>query len=169
MPLILVTGATGAGKTTYSIKLAKEIGAIRFSIDPWMQTLFAEDMKTMDYTWMMNRVQRCYKQIWEVTNQILASNGDVILDLGFTTQNQRQHFITLAKEQNLETAVHYIETPRELRKQRVKQRNQEKDPMVCSFDVTETMFNFMEPKYEIPSATELEGGKVVRTESAATA
>ena len=38
--LILVCGPTGVGKTTYSISLAKEIEAIRFSIDHWMQTLF---------------------------------------------------------------------------------------------------------------------------------
>jgi pantothenate kinase-related protein Tda10 len=40
--VILVCGPVGAGKTTYSMALAKEIGAIRFSIDPWMQTLFAK-------------------------------------------------------------------------------------------------------------------------------
>jgi predicted kinase len=37
--LILVCGPTGVDKTTYSLSLSKEIGAIRFSIDPWMQTL----------------------------------------------------------------------------------------------------------------------------------
>ena len=40
--LIIVTGPTGAGKTTYSQSFAKEIGAIRFSIETWMQTLFAK-------------------------------------------------------------------------------------------------------------------------------
>jgi predicted kinase len=42
--LILVCGPTGAGKTTYAISLSEEAKAIRFSIDPWMQTLFASDM-----------------------------------------------------------------------------------------------------------------------------
>ena len=36
--LLLVCGPTGAGKTTYSLSISKEVGAIRFSIDPWMQT-----------------------------------------------------------------------------------------------------------------------------------
>jgi len=41
--IILVTGGTGAGKTTYSQKLCKEIGALRFSIDDWMTGLFWMD------------------------------------------------------------------------------------------------------------------------------
>ncbi len=83
--LILVCGPTGAGKTTYSLSLAKEVGAIRFSIDPWMQTLFSKDMVSLDYSWMIERVNRCHEQIWEVSEQILTLDGSVLLDLGFTT------------------------------------------------------------------------------------
>jgi len=43
--LILVCGSTGAGKTTYSISLAQKIEAVKFSIDPWMQTLFSKDIE----------------------------------------------------------------------------------------------------------------------------
>ena len=59
--LILVCGSTGVGKTTYSLSLSEEIEAIRFSIAPWMQTLFAKDMTSLDYTWMIERVNRCYE------------------------------------------------------------------------------------------------------------
>jgi predicted kinase len=50
--LILVCGPTGAGKTTYSISISisEDVKAIRISIDPWMQTLFASDMTTLDFT-----------------------------------------------------------------------------------------------------------------------
>ena len=65
--LILVCGPTGVGKTTYSRSLSKEIEAILFSIDPWMQTLFSEDMTSLDYSWMIERVNRCYEQIWQVS------------------------------------------------------------------------------------------------------
>lgn len=91
--LILICGPSGVGKTTYSLSLTKEIEAVRFSIDPWMQTLFSED----------------------------------------------------------------------IRQQRIEKRNNEKDPSVCSFDVTETMFNFMEPKFEVPDQKELKGGLEVNT------
>ena len=105
--LILVCGPVGVGKTTYSLSLAKEIGAVRFSIDPWMQTLFSKDMTSLDYSWMIERVHRCYEQIWEVTEQILSLNGNVLLDLGFTTREHRDIFSDRAKELNIDSELHY--------------------------------------------------------------
>lgn len=163
--LLLVCGPTGAGKTSYSLSLAKEIGAVRFSIDPWMQTLFAKDMTSLDYSWMIERVGRCYEQIWEVGEQVLKLGGSVVLDLGFTTREQRARFVNKAKTIGLEAEVHYLEAPLGIRKQRVKQRNLEKDPAVYSFEVTDMMFNFMEPKFEVPSDEELKNGCKVDTQT----
>jgi predicted kinase len=159
--LIIVTGPTGVGKTTYSLSLSKEIGAIRFSIDPWMQTLFSKDMTSLDYAWMIERVNRCYVQIWKVSEQILQLNGNVVLDLGFTTKEQRDHFSVLARKLEIDPEVHYLNAPKETRKKRVETRNKEKDPSVYSFEVTDFMFNFMEPKYEIPDEKELANGRIV--------
>lgn len=160
--LILVSGPTGAGKTTYSIALAQEAKAIRFSIDPWMQTLFAKDMTSLDYDWMMERVQRCYEQIWNVSEQILKIDGNVVLDLGFTTKEQRSVFVDRGTELNIKSEIHYLNVESEIRRQRVKKRNQEKDPSVYAFEVTETMFNFMETMYEVPDADELKHGLTVK-------
>ena len=159
--LILVCGPTGSGKTTYSLSLAKEIDAIRFSIDPWMQTLYADDMNSIDYDWMIERVHRCYEQIWQVSNQILAIGNNVILDLGFTTKEQRDIFANRAKQIELNPEVHYLDVPKEIRKKRVEQRNIEKDPAVYALEVTDVMFEFMEPKFEIPNENELSYGCVI--------
>lgn len=159
--LIIVTGPIGAGKTTYSLSIAKEIGAIRFSIDPWMQTLFSQDMTELDYAWMIERVNRCYAQIWQVGEQILELDGKVVLDLGFTTKQERERFSMLANKLGVDAEVHYLNAPKEIRKKRIKKRNAEKDPNVYSFEVTDFMFNFMEPRYEIPDQQELENGCII--------
>jgi len=156
--LILVCGPTGAGKTTYSLSLSKEIEAVKFSIDPWMQTLFSKDMTSLDYSWMVERVNRCYEQIWEVSAQILSLHGNVVLDLGFTTKKQRDIFSGRAKNLNVEAEIHYLDAPKEIRQQRVEKRNNEKDPSVYSFEVNSMMFNFMEPRFEAPDQKELENG-----------
>ncbi|GAB1620964.1 AAA family ATPase [Agarivorans albus] len=156
--LIIVCGATGAGKTTYSLSICEDIGAVKFSIDPWMQTLFAKDMVELDFSWMMERVERCYQQIWEVSEQILALDGNVVLDLGFTTKALRDIFVNNAKALHINAEVHYIEATSETRKQRVAKRNMEKDPKVYSFEVTDMMFDFMEGKFEAPDDMELEYG-----------
>ena len=159
--LILVCGPTGVGKTTYSVALAKDAKAIRFSIDPWMQTLFADDMTELDYSWMIERVNRCYEQIWKVSEQILAIDGNVILDLGFTTKEQRELFSQRAAKLGIDAEVHYLDAPTDIRRKRVEKRNAEKDPDVYAFEVTEMMFDFMEPRFEIPDEDELKNGCVV--------
>ncbi len=131
---------------------------MKFSIDPWMQTLFSKDIKSLDYSWMIERVYRCYEQIWEVSKQILVLHGNVILDLGFTTKAQREIFIIKAKELGVNSEVHYLDIPLDVRKQRVKQRNVSKDSELYSFEVTDMMFNFMEPKFEVPDTEELVNG-----------
>lgn len=115
-------------------------------------------MTSLDYSWMLERVNRCYVQIWQVSEQVLKLGGNVILDLGITTKIQRKNFSDLAKGLGICSEVHYLNAPKEIRKQRVAQRNEERDPMVFSFEVTEFMFKFMEPKYEIPDQEELEYG-----------
>ena len=140
--LILVCGPTGAGKTTYAKTLSEEIGAVRFSIDPWMQNLYAKDMKSLDYSWILDRVDRCCFQIWEVSEQVLKLGGSVVLDLGFTTKKQRELFVDKASEHGYSSELHYLDVPVGTRKKRVKQRNIDKDPELYSFEVTDFMFNF---------------------------
>lgn len=159
--LILVCGPTGVGKTTYSLSLAKDIQAIKFSIDPWMQTLFSKDMGDLDFDWMMERVNRCSDQIWQVSEQILAIDGNVILDLGFTTKEQRDVFSNRARALGLESEVHYLDASTAIRKQRVDKRNTEKDPAVYAFEVTDMMFDFMEPRFEVPDEVELKHGRKI--------
>lgn len=160
--VIIVCGQTGAGKTTYSIKISNEIKAVKFSIDPWMQTLFSKDMKSLDFEWIMERVERCQKQIWDITEQIIYNEGHVVLDLGFTTKDQRKVFIDKAKELGISAEIHYINTPINIRKQRVTKRNMQKDPKVYAFEVTDQMFQFMEPRFEPPSDNELNEGVVIK-------
>jgi len=157
--MIIVCGPTGAGKTTYSIALCKQIDAVRFSIDPWMQTLFAKDMQTLDYAWMIERVHRCYDQIWSVGEQILAVRGNVVLDLGFTEKAQRERFAAPARALGIVPEVHHLDAPADVRMNRVDRRNREKDPAVYSFDVTRAMFDFMEPRFEVPDDEEMENGR----------
>ena len=161
--LILVCGPIGVGKTTYSLSLSKEVDAVRFSIDPWMQTLFSKDMTSLDYSWMIERVNRCFEQIWQVSEQILSLNGNVILDLGFTTKAQRDIFHHKAQALNMQVELHYLDAPKGIRKKRIEKRNLDKEPSVYSFEVTDMMFNFMEPQFEIPDEEELTHGCRVKT------
>ena len=155
-------GRSGAGKTTYAHKICEELSAIRFSIDPWMQTLYHEDMNTLDYEWMMNRVYRCYNQIWDVSLQILNNGGNAVLDLGFTERKLRENFYTRAKNMDISMELHFLNVPQNIRRKRVERRNVEKNPDVYSFEITQLMFDFIENKFEEPNEQEITNGLFVK-------
>ncbi len=128
-----------------------------------MQTLFSKDMTSLDYSWMMERVYRCYEQIWDVSKQILTLRGSAILDLGFTTKAQREIFRTKAISLGVDSEVHYLDVPADVRKRRVEQRNATKDSDLYSFELTDTMFDFMESKFEAPDSEELANGRTIKS------
>lgn len=82
----LISGPVGAGKTSYSRKLASEHNAVVFSIDEWMQNLSGGDlpeqaeMAKVDFAWFSERVDRCESQVWLVAKQLLSQGQSVILD-----------------------------------------------------------------------------------------
>lgn len=150
--IYLVTGGTGAGKTTYSRQLAADVGAVRFSIDDWMTSLFWMDSPDpISFEWAMSRINRAEAQMWETAQQILAANVSVIFDLGFTKHAHRQKFRDLAKTVNLPILLHWLDIDKGERWHRVQLRNQEKG-ITFAMTVTVEMFEFMENEWESPAS-----------------
>lgn len=157
----LVLGPQGAGKSTYSRQLARQEGAVRFSIDEWMQSMFGPDLpKAMSLSWIMERVERCEKQIWSVAAQVSQSGGGVVLDLGFTKLESRKAFRQRAEAIGAEVQLHILDAPYATRKERVMSRNAEKGE-TYSFEVTPMMFDFMEKEFQRPTEEELSIARTV--------
>ena len=110
---------------------------------------------------MMERVERCQHLTWDIGEQVLTKKGNVVLDLGFTTKAQREKVINKAKVPGASADVHYLNAPINIRKQRVTKRNSEKGQSVYSFEVTDQMFEFMEPRFASPSEDEMINGKTI--------
>jgi predicted kinase len=151
----LVFGLQGAGKSTYSRQLAGSISATIFSIDDWMQELYSPDMpQPLNFAWIMERVKRCESRIWQTAKDVAKNGNHVVLDLGFMKVKNRLEFSDLAKAANLQSQLHYVTAPLELRRARVLARNASKGE-TFSFEVTPQMFDFMEGQFEPPTAAEL--------------
>jgi len=154
MRVNLVSGSTGAGKSTYARALAEERQAVRFSIDEWMNNLYWPDQEPgADYRWAIERVERCERQIWASALEVLRCGRDVVLDLGFTEKRQRARFAELAMEVGAELVTYYVAADADVRRTRVRQRNEEKRE-TFEFEVTDDMFDFMEGIFEPPTDDE---------------
>lgn len=159
----IVFGPQGAGKSTYAKQLSKKVNGIHISIDDWMWNLYGEDLpQSMNLTWIMERVERCEKQIMKLAIDITQCNRDVILDLGFTKLVKRKLFLQLAEDHNKKTQIHYINAPHAIRRERVLNRNKEKGS-TFSFEVTPGMFDFMEKEFHSPTEQELKGAVIIDT------
>lgn len=160
----IIFGPVAAGKSTYAQKLSTQKNAVRFAIDEWMHSLFGEDKpQKMDMTWAMSRVQRCQTTIWLTAKRILASGRDVVLELGTMREADRDRVNALVASAGHTAIFHFLDAPREVREQRVRQRNIEKGGSY-SFEVTPAMFNAMEMYFEPPTEKELSRSIIVRGE-----
>jgi len=153
----LICGSTGAGKTTYALGLAERLGAVRFSIDEWMTALFWMDsQQPIEPAWSMERVERCYGQIWAIAQQVAEQGVPAILDFGFGLRPLRARFAGLAREARLPVQLHFLDVPLEERWRRVQKRNSSKgETNQLDFEVTREMFDFVETMWDPPSEEEM--------------
>jgi len=152
-----IAGSTGAGKTTYALKLCEEIGGVRFSIDEWMAALYWMDSpQPLAPDWTMERLARCYAQIWNVTAQTARRGVPCVLDLGFSQRTAREEFAALASSAAFDVHLHVLNAPAEERWRRVEGRNAERGQTYqLQFDVTRDMFDFVELMWEPPGEAEM--------------
>jgi len=150
----LIFGPQGAGKTTFARALADEERAVRFSIDEWMTALCGPDLPSpIDLAWIMERVARCERRIWQVGAEVVRRGGAVVLDLGFMRVEDRARFTALARAEGAEVQLHFVTAPLSVRRARVLERNRDKGASF-SFEVTPAMFDLMEARFEPPSDPE---------------
>ncbi|HMN73809.1 MAG TPA: AAA family ATPase [Rhodoblastus sp.] len=148
-----IVGSTGAGKTTYARALARQERALPFSIDEWMQTLFAPDLAGADFAAMNQRVERARRQMWDVAVQAKALGAPSVFDTGLLTRAARAQASAEAMRRGLSARLHYIATPAETRWARVAARNAARDGGFA-FEITRPMFDFIETIWQAPDAEE---------------
>ena len=151
---VLLIGSTGAGKTTYARQLAREHGALVFSIDEWMQNLFAPDLAGSGFDAIVERTRRVRRQMWAVAQQALARGVPVIFDSGLLTFADRASERAAARVLGVSQHSHYLATPAELRWKRVSARNDLRDGGYM-FDVSRPMFDFIERIWQAPDDDEI--------------
>ena len=151
----LVCGPIAAGKTTYSRKLALELGAVRFSLDEWVVGLFGKTLpEPMNIEWWTEHCELCRERIWTTCCALLPLHVDVILDFGLPDRASRERYRGAAQALGAAARLHVVEAERALRRERNLRRNREQGE-TYALQVSEPMFDGAEPWWEPPTADEL--------------
>jgi len=159
----LICGSTGAGKSTYAKMLGNDIGAIYFSIDDWMTSLFGPDLdNSMDWQWISERALRCESQMIATACALAEVGVSSILEIGLQQANKRAEVAsTVAEKSGCTLLTHFLDVDAEERWRRVQQRNTEKGE-TFKLEVTRDIFDFFEAMWESPSESELLSFKHVK-------
>jgi predicted kinase len=156
----LVIGPVGAGKSTFGLGLAREERAVRLTLDEWMTTLFRPDRPDHGVIeWYLERSARCIEQICAVAQAVLGAGTSVVLELGLLTRREREGFYERIALTGSPLTVHVVDATRELRRERVAERNRTRGP-TFSMPVPPEMFELASDRWESPDATECEGRTV---------
>ena len=111
--------------------------------------------------WALPRTERCEQQIWSVARQTLGLGTDVVLELGFFKRDQRTRARALAEAAGVAVEVHLLDVPREVRRERVRRRNQ--GSATYTIEVDDAMFDWAEGYYEPLDDAERAGADVIRS------
>jgi predicted kinase len=163
-PLHVIFGPSGAGKSTYAHDFARRESAVAFVLDEWMARLFGSDIpESIEYAWMMERVERCEAQIWSTAAAVLAAGTPVVLDLGLMRKADRARVREIAEAVELPLQWHYVTAPQAARRARVAGRSAAHGESFA-LQVTPDMFEFVEGVFEQPDEAELKGAIITESE-----
>ena len=134
----LVSGRTGAGKTTIAKRLEKENSAFRISHDEWLRVAYGEKIEKDRFRECCERLSRL---VWQQVERLADVGIDVILE-GWGTRKLRDEARRELKRIGVNYQFLFVECPRDMRSQRIRERN--RNLGVDGFYISEEDFDRME-------------------------
>ncbi len=150
----LIEGPVGGGKSTFAAQLTFTLEAPCLSLDEWMVTLFSADRSKTDLMlWYSERKYRCIEQIWKVTCSLIDTGTNAILELGLVQTDDREAFYSRVDAAGYELKVYVLDAPEEVRKQRVRDRNERKGS-TFKMEVPDEIFELANTAWQAPDEVE---------------
>lgn len=141
--LILMHGFIGSGKTTFSRKIESEMGAIRFTHDEWMDTLYGNNPPVDLFQTYYGRVQTL---ILDLGERLLRRGQDIILDFGFWSRDSRDTMRQWGQNIGAEVILYSIECDIAVMRERTRKRTQ--DAPKGTLFIDDNAFTVLYKKFE---------------------
>ena len=135
--LIIVCGLPGSGKTTHAKEVGRNLPAIRFCPDEWIDALEID-------LWDGGARERIEKLQWKLAKEILALGLNVIIEWGTWARSERDALRVGARAIGAAVELHFIDVPVEVLFDRIRRRNRESPPITLE-DVVKWAENFERP------------------------
>lgn len=160
--LVFFCGKMGAGKSTKSKEIARELNAILLSEDEWLSALYPEEIHNFgDYIKYSSRLKPL---LLEHVRSILNTGISVVMDFPANTRNQRKWFKEIFSDHAIPHKLIFIDVDDQLCLEQIKLRR-EAYPERARFD-TEEVFYQVTSYFERPSDSEGFEIEVVRRSNA---
>lgn len=161
-PIHLIEGPVGAGKSTFGRQLAVQLPGIHIALDEWFVRLFSPDRPLVEFVpWYMERKDRLVDLIWDHALSIARANMTPILELGLIQRQARYAMYERAEQARAELRVHVLDAPKEVRWQRVEQRNDQRGE-TFSMVVPQQIFEVASQLWEPPDSDEVQDQRIER-------
>lgn len=98
--------------------------------------------------WYVERRDRCLGQIWTLTQELCEVGSDVVLEVGLIQRVDREAFYRRVEDAEYPLVVYVVDAPRDVRRERVMRRNEEKGPtfaQVVPLELFELASNMWQP------------------------
>lgn len=156
LPVHLVEGPVGAGKSTYAVELAGRIGGVHLALDAWFARLFSPDRPAAGLMpWYMARKDRLVDLMWDHALALRSAGVTPILELGLVQRQAREEIYERARVYGVELRVHVLDADREIRRERVARRNVAQGPTFAMV-VPDAVFDLASDAWEAPDLFEAE-------------
>jgi predicted kinase len=143
----LVCGFLGAGKTTFSVALARQRDAVRFSVDELYLRIFVGGPTYELDQQALDRLLDALDDLWP---QVVQAGVDVVLDFGFWRRKFRDDVRRRAQSTGASVQLYWLRCPDDVALARCLKRNGSNG----AFLISKQGFRELKPRFESPFADE---------------
>ncbi len=118
----MLYGFVSAGKTTFAKKLEKETGALRFTNDEWVISLYGSNPPAEKFA---ECYERTTKLLLDTSFKCLKAGVDIILDDGFWSRSRRDKMRNRITKAGANFQLYHIKCSDETMKQRTLRRSED--------------------------------------------